>query len=114
MFNFDYKDDLLMMARERERVFSLSKFATQAETEQGTTDQEETQANLFSRIYGANENDGGYGRNNKNTMLDDSSDAEYVEPPRTSYPEGTGIMDKFGARPNRSRRSPDDIEMEFN
>lgn len=26
LFNFDYKDDLLIMARERERVFSLSKF----------------------------------------------------------------------------------------
>ena len=33
LFNFDYKDDLLFMARERERIFSLSRFATQAETE---------------------------------------------------------------------------------
>lgn len=30
LFNFDYKEDLTHMARERERVFSLSKFSTQA------------------------------------------------------------------------------------
>ena len=114
MFNFDYKDDLLMMARERERVFSLSRFATQADTENGTNDQVETQANIFSRIYGANEADGGYGARNKNTMVEDSSDAEYAEPARTSYPENAGILNQFGSRPNRSGRSPDDIEMEFN
>ena len=27
LFNFDYKDDLLMMARERERVFALQRFS---------------------------------------------------------------------------------------
>ena len=85
-----------MMARERERVFSLSKFSTLAETENG--DQEETHTNIFSRIYGANE--AGYGTDKKNTQVaDDSSDAEYVEPARTSYPEN-GVLNKFGARKN--------------
>ena len=48
LFNFDYKEDLIVMARERERVFSLSKFSTL-----DTQDQEETHTNLYSRIYGA-------------------------------------------------------------
>ena len=101
-----------MMARERERVFGLQKFSIQHDTEMGTAgDQQETQANIFSRIYGANEAD--YGRDKKNTMLEDSSDAGYVEPARTSYPEDTGILPKFGNKPKPSR-NPDDIEMEFN
>lgn len=46
LFNFDYKDDLLVMARERERVFSLSKFHSQQET-----DVDETKASNYSNIY---------------------------------------------------------------
>ena len=46
-------------------------------------------------------------------MVEDSSDAEYVEPARTSYPEDQGIAPSFGQKKKPSR-SPDDIEMEFN
>ena len=40
LFNFDYKDDLLMMARERERIFALQKFSTQEEAENAETQQD--------------------------------------------------------------------------
>ena len=53
-------------------------------------------------IYG---DDGpSYGKNKKETMVEgDSSDVEYVEPARSSYPEDKGIMGNFGgaARPKR-------------
>mmetsp|Transcript_15167 Transcript_15167/g.20587 ORF Transcript_15167/g.20587 Transcript_15167/m.20587 type:complete len:201 (-) Transcript_15167:139-741(-) len=86
LFNFDYKEDLMLMARERERVFSLSRFTTMADEEQ-----EETAANVFSRIYGPsgggpsptqNKPFGGLELNEIN--LED--DTGYVDP-RTSYPE---------------------------
>lgn len=48
-------------------------------------------------------------------MVEDSSDAEYVEPARTSYPEQAGIMGNFGgaAKPKKGHNT-DDIDMEFN
>lgn len=47
LFNFDYKEDLMLMARDRERVFSLSRFTTMADED------EEKDANAaYSRIYG--------------------------------------------------------------
>ena len=88
MFNFDYKDDLMVMARERERVFSLSRFTTMAEEEA----QEESSANVFSRIYGpgggADKKPFGGVELNEINLEDDT---EYIDP-RTSYPEQAGIV----------------------
>lgn len=47
LFNFDYKDDLMSMAKDRDRVFSLSRFTTMADE-----DQEDNTANVYGRIYG--------------------------------------------------------------
>ena len=92
LFNFDYKEDLLTMARERDRVFSLSKFQTQAEHEQESLEaakEKERKNAFYNRIYGA-------GEDNKKTYVEDSSEAEYLEPERTSYPVNEGITNNFG------------------
>ena len=90
-----------MMARERERVFALQRFSQQEEAEQGTkTEQQQDNQNnnVYSQFYGANYGAIAAAADNKNTMLDDSSDAEYVEPARTSYPEDQGILNAFAAK----------------
>ena len=71
----------MSMAKERERVFSLSRFSTMADDEQ----QQESAVNVFSRIYGAP----GFGDSAKQPFGgdDDQEDTGYVEPARTSYPE---------------------------
>lgn len=76
----------MSMAKERERVFSFSRFTTMAEDEQ-----EESNTNVYGRIYGAS----GFGGNPKQpfgNMDDDDEGTGYVEPPRTSYPETPGIQ----------------------
>lgn len=82
LFNFDYKEDLMIMARERQRVFSLSKFSTQASLDDPEEDTKDrvTYSNVFSRIYGEQ----AVGK--AGATADDSSDIEYIEPERTSYP----------------------------
>lgn len=83
----------MLMARERERVFSLSKFSTQA----GEDDEEETSANIFSRIYGYGGNSGGraFG-SNVDLDDDDNEDTAYAaKPERTNYDDYTGNATKF-------------------
>ena len=57
LFNFDYKEDLTTMAKERERIFSLSRFTTMAD------EQEEDTNNIYGLVYGHNDldNAGGFG-----------------------------------------------------
>lgn len=111
----------MLMSRERERVFSLSKFSTQAAEE----DQQETSDNIFSRIYGygggKSSSRGAFGTNinlDEDDDDDDDLDTRYLGPERTSYPEQTGIHTKFDNF-NRSSKSkggkanPDEIEMQF-
>ena len=77
----------MVMARQRERVFSLSRFTTMAEEDA----QEETQA-AYSRIYGASP---GLDKPNFGSVdlgeINLEDDTEYVEP-RTSYPTQVGIV----------------------
>ena len=99
LFSFDYKNDLHLMARERERVFSMSKFSTMANEEDEDSNTQMTRAEVFNRIYAANDIPSARGMG---TIEDDSVDEEYVEPERTSYPTNQGIVN-FGQvpRPNR-------------
>lgn len=101
-----------MMARERERVFALQKFSYQEEAELGTNadqQQDNQHTNIYSQFYGANYGAVAAAAATKNTMLDDSSDAEYVEPARTSYPEDQGILNSFAAK-NKPKADQDDME----
>lgn len=86
LFNFDYKEDLMIMARERQRVFSLSKFSTQASLDDPEDEAKDrvTYSNVFSRIYG--EQNVAPGGMKGGATADDSSDMEFIEPERTSYP----------------------------
>ena len=108
-----------MMARERERVFALQRFSIQEQDEingANNADQQKDNQNLniFSHIYGNNYGGANNAADKKTTIMDDSDDAEYVEPARTSYPEDQGILNNFAAR-NKPSRVPDgDDDMEFN
>ena len=106
----------MFMARERERVFSMSKFSTHVATEQD----EQMRANPYGRIYGD------YGAESKhvNAFVEaaggmyndsDSEEDQYIEPPRESYPEDRGIVAfaEVARESRRQRRDPNDIEMEF-
>ena len=103
MFNFDYKEDLLVMARERERVFSLSKFQTQVETEE----QQETNANLFGLVYG-----GEGTRASVADFGDEDSEDQYAHPERAEYPE-EAIANNFGDVARGTRKSAADIDRDF-
>ena len=77
------------MARERERVFSLSKFSTMAnetDVEEGPTQGGLTKQEIFNRIYAANDIPRGREDYVTGAHNQDSDGDEYVEPERTSYP----------------------------
>ena len=94
------------MARERERVFSLSKFQTQVETEE----QQETNANLLGLIYGAEATRGSVAAFGDDDMED--SEDQFIHPARNDYPE-MDVQQNFGAIPRASRRDPADIDIEI-
>ncbi len=83
--------DLNQMARERERVFSLSKFSTMANEEdiEENETKQFSRKEIFNRIYAANDipsarskgDAGGYGIGTVS-----SDDEEYRDQERTSYP----------------------------
>jgi len=101
----------MLMARERERVFSLSKFSTQASMDETEPNEggSGTFSNIFSRIYGDANVDPK--ANGKRRTADDDSEVDYVEPERTSYPQQAGIVG-FGQVP-RAKKGDMDLEMEF-
>ena len=116
LFNFDYKEDLMILARERQRVFSLSKFSSQSTLDDPDEENKDkvTYSNVFSRIYGeASVSPRRTGKNGATAV--DSSDAEYVEPERTSYPVQAGVANNFKdfARPPKRMTGDMDFEMEF-
>ena len=75
------------MAKERDRIFSLSRFTTMADEGEA-----EDSNNIHSLVYGYNDdrdNAGGFGGVGADEInLED--DTNYVEP-RTSYPANAGI-----------------------
>ena len=91
------------MARERERVFSLSKFQTQVETEE----QQETNANLFGLVYG-----GEGTRASVADFGDEDSEDQYAHPERADYPE-EAIANNFGDVARGTRKSAADIDRDF-
>lgn len=98
------------MARERERIFSLSRFATQAETEADEA-YKEAKKQAYTRIYGGEDNIP-VGKELSprvvQAMMDD--DAEYQEPARSFYPEDVGIVHSFGEVPRKQEKTQDNFD----
>ena len=101
------------MARQRERVFSMSQFQTQAELDIEMEKKPHDYTNIFSQAFGNI-----YGDNNATRGKGDDDDVEhaYVEPARSNYPEDVGIVGSFGQVKREQKidkDDPDEIKMEF-
>ena len=102
------------MARERERVFSLSKFSTQTDTDEIDEKAKESAkfSNIFSRIYGETTVQTNASGKRITAKTDDSGD-EYIEPERTSYPQQVGIVGFNQVSRAKPKKGDTDIELEF-